>query len=80
MFCSQYLDNERILKYKYRWLEADRSLDDGKLNVKELMDFRHPEQSERLISELVKDFINSLGMCYQYYAQLSLISKEFFFA
>ena len=54
-------DNERILKYRYRWVDADVEPTDDKLDINEMMNFRHPEQSKLSIKRLVTDLVDNVG-------------------
>jgi hypothetical protein len=54
-------ERERLIRYKFRWAEADEEPQDNKLSVDEMKDFRHPEQSTKMIVRMAKDIIENLG-------------------
>ncbi|XP_022339214.2 45 kDa calcium-binding protein-like [Crassostrea virginica] len=55
-------DNERdqLVRYKFKWTDADISPIDNKLDKKEFFSFRHPEHSPQLIENMILTIINSL--------------------
>lgn len=55
------VERERLIRYKFRWAEADDEPQDNKLSVDEMKDFRHPEQSSKMIIRMAKDIIDNLG-------------------
>ena len=57
------LDRERLIRYKFRWAEADEEPQDNQLTINEMQDFRHPEQSSKMIIRMAKDIIENLGIC-----------------
>jgi len=58
-----WLDRERLIRYKFRWAEADEEPQDNQLTLSEMQDFRHPEQSSKMIIRMAKDIIENLGKC-----------------
>jgi len=58
-----WLDQERLIRYKFRWAEADEEPQDNQLTISEMQDFRHPEQSSKMIVRMAKDIIENLGIC-----------------
>lgn len=52
-------EKERIIRYKFRWAEADEEPQDNRLTFHELMNFRHPEQSQTMLVRMVKDLIDN---------------------
>lgn len=59
--CSSFLDQEKIETEIEEWHEADRDPKDGQLSQHEFLAFRHPEHSEVMLNEMVKDILRSLG-------------------
>jgi len=58
-----WLDRERLIRYKFRWAEADEEPQDNQLTISEMQNFRHPEQSSKMIIQMAKDIIENLGIC-----------------
>jgi len=58
-----WLDRDRLIRYKFRWAEADEEPQDNRLTISEMQDFRHPEQSSKMIIRMAKDIIENLGIC-----------------
>jgi len=56
------VDRERLIRYKFRWAEADEEPQDNRLTIHEMQDFRHPEQSSKMIVRMAKDIIENLGV------------------
>ena len=52
-----------LIRYKFKWTDADQDVD-NKLTVKEFLAFRHPEQSEQALDNMLSTIINSLGMIF----------------
>jgi len=52
-----------LIRYKFRWAEADDEPQDNQLTISEMQDFRHPEQSSKMIVQMAKDIIDNLGIC-----------------
>jgi Ca2+-binding EF-hand superfamily protein len=53
-------ERERLIRYKFRWAEADEDPQDNQLTVEEMRNFRHPEQSSKMIIRMAKDIIDNL--------------------
>ena len=56
-------DRERLIRYKFRWAEADEEPQDNQLTISEMQNFRHPEQSSKMIVRMARDIIENLGIC-----------------
>ncbi len=54
-------DKGRLIRYKFRWAEADEDPQDNQLNLEEFKSFRHPEQSPKMLKRMVQDILDSLG-------------------
>lgn len=52
-------EKEQLIRYKFRWAEADEEPQDDRLTFHELMNFRHPEQSKRMLVRMVRDLIEN---------------------
>ena len=50
-----------LIRYKFKWTDADIDVD-NKLSEKEFLAFRHPEQSEQALDNMLSTIINSLGI------------------
>ena len=61
MFLSFVTDKEEIIRFKFRWAEADEEPQDNKLHAGEFRNFRHPEQSLAMTDHLVDEIIDNLG-------------------
>ena len=61
MFLSLVTDKEEIIRFKFRWAEADEEPQDNKLHAGEFRNFRHPEQSLAMTDHLVDEIIDNLG-------------------
>ena len=57
-----FAERERLIRYKFRWAEADEAPQDNMLSVEEMKNFRHPEQSSKMIVRMAKDIIENLGI------------------
>lgn len=68
-------DRERLIRYKFRWAEADEEPQDNQLTISEMQDFRHPEQSSKMIVRMAKDIIENLD-----HDEDGIITKEEFVA
>lgn len=55
------LAKETLIRYKFRWAEADEEPQDNKLSWQEFASFRHPEQSKAMMDRMVAEIIESLG-------------------
>lgn len=55
-----YEEREQLIKYKFKWTDADNDPMDNKLTQKEFLAFRHPEQSEQALNNMVKTIMESL--------------------
>jgi len=53
-------DQEKIETEIEEWHEADQDPKDGQLSQHEFLAFRHPEHSELMLNEMVKDIMRSL--------------------
>ncbi|XP_046579478.1 45 kDa calcium-binding protein-like [Haliotis rubra] len=51
---------EELVRYKFRWTDADIDPADNQLNKTEFLGFRHPEQSDKTISTMVYSIMNSM--------------------
>jgi len=60
-----WLDRERLIRYKFRWADADEE-QDNQLTISEMQNFRHPEQSSKMIVRMAKDIIENLGTCFTF--------------
>ena len=54
-------DKEQLIRYKFRWAEADDDPQDNQLNMDEFKSFRHPEQSRNMLTKMVQDILDNLG-------------------
>jgi len=54
-------EREQIIRYKFKWSEADIDPTDNKLNKDEFLAFRHPEQSSQALGHMVRAILESLG-------------------
>ena len=61
-FFLLWLDRERLIRYKFRWADADDEPQDNQLTISEMQDFRHPEQSSKMIVRMAKDIVENLGL------------------
>ena len=55
------LDKEQLIRYKFRWAEADDEPQDNQLHIDEFKAFRHPEQSRNMLTKMVQDILDNLG-------------------
>ncbi|XP_045163180.2 45 kDa calcium-binding protein-like isoform X1 [Mercenaria mercenaria] len=55
-----YEEREQLIKYKFKWTDADMPPMDNKLTKEEFLAFRHPEQSEQALHNMVKTIMESL--------------------
>lgn len=53
-------DRDQLVRYKFRWTDAEQMPMDNKLNKEEFLAFRHPEQSKLSMVKMVEMIINSL--------------------
>lgn len=53
-------DKERLIRYKFKWAEADDDPQDNKLTLEEFRSFRHPEQSKVMLNRMVQDILDNL--------------------
>ena len=60
MCCA--VDREKLVRFKFRWSEADRDPQDNVLSIDEFKAFRHPEQSKHMLDNMVTDIVASLGL------------------
>lgn len=63
--CNLLLERDQLVRYKFKWTDADISPIDNKLDKKEFFSFRHPEHSPQLIENMILTIINSLGMTHE---------------
>lgn len=52
-------ERDMLIRYKFKWTDADQDVD-NKLTEKEFLAFRHPEQSEQALDNMLSTIINSL--------------------
>ena len=52
---------EELIRYKFRWSDADAEPMDNELTREEFMSFRHPEQSEKTLNNMVVSILNGIG-------------------
>lgn len=64
-FSLFFTEREQLIRYKFKWTDADTDPMDNKLTKEEFLAFRHPEQSEQALAHMVKTIIDSLGTCTQ---------------
>jgi len=55
-----FTEREALVRYRYRWSDADKN-SDQKLDRNEFMTFRHPEQSNLTMANMVHTIMNGLG-------------------
>lgn len=53
-------DKDLLISYKFKWTDADHNPTDNRLSKAEFMIFRHPEQSQRSLDNLVKNVLNGI--------------------
>ncbi|XP_062622272.1 45 kDa calcium-binding protein-like [Saccostrea cucullata] len=53
-------ERDQLVRYKFKWTDADIDPIDNKLDKKEFFSFRHPEQSPQLVENMIMSIINSL--------------------
>lgn len=63
--CNLLLERDQLVRYKFKWTDADISPIDNKLDKKEFFSFRHPEHSPQLIENMILTIINSLGKTHE---------------
>ena len=63
---NKFADREKLIRYKFKWTDADIDPMDNKLSKKEFLAFRHPEQSEQALENMLKTIIQSLGKTIHY--------------
>ena len=61
MFNLYFVDKEQLIRYKFRWAEADDDPQDNQLTIDEFKSFRHPEQSRNMLTKMVQDILDNLG-------------------
>jgi hypothetical protein len=54
-------EKDQLIRYKFRWSEADEDPQDNRLTMEEFKNFRHPEQSKTMMNHMVKDILSNLG-------------------
>jgi len=55
-------EREQLIRYKFKWTDADTDPMDNQLTKEEFLAFRHPEQSLQSLEHMVKTILESLGM------------------
>lgn len=55
---------EELIRYKFRWTDADAEPMDNALTREEFMSFRHPEQSEKTLNNMVISIMSGIGECH----------------
>ncbi|ESN92198.1 hypothetical protein HELRODRAFT_89801 [Helobdella robusta] len=55
-------DKESLIRYRFRWVDADEEGEFGALNLRELINFRHPEQSPLMIQKMALDLLEKFDM------------------
>ena len=61
-FCPVYLqDREHLIRYKFKWADAEKEPVDNQLTLAEFQAFRHPESSKQMLVQMVEDIVDSLG-------------------
>lgn len=55
-------EKEKLIRYKFRWAEADEGSIDGQLDKVEMMNFRHPEQSPSMIKRVATDLLENFDI------------------
>ncbi|KAL5015183.1 hypothetical protein ScPMuIL_009453 [Solemya velum] len=53
-------DRDQLIKYKFRWTDADKPPMDNKLGKYEFLAFRHPEQSPQALEQMMNAIFGSL--------------------
>ena len=56
-----FSERDQLVRYKFRWTDADTSPVDNKLSKEEFLSFRHPEQSPLMLENMLQTILNSLG-------------------
>ncbi|KAL8574853.1 hypothetical protein ACOMHN_044875 [Nucella lapillus] len=51
---------EELIRYKFRWTDADTDPVDNELTREEFMSFRHPEQSEKTLKNMVVSIMGGI--------------------
>lgn len=51
---------EELIRYKFRWSDADMDPTDNELTREEFMSFRHPEQSEKTLNNMVVSIMGGI--------------------
>ncbi|XP_076472750.1 45 kDa calcium-binding protein-like [Babylonia areolata] len=51
---------EELIRYKFRWADADTEPMDNELTKEEFMSFRHPEQSEKTLNNMVVSILGGI--------------------
>lgn len=51
---------DKIIRYRFRWSEADEEPQDNRLSEKEFLAFMHPEHSGKMLETWVKDIMRGL--------------------
>ncbi len=59
---TPFSDKEQLIRYKFRWADADEDPQDNQLTDEEFKSFRHPEQSPNMLKRMVQDITDNLGM------------------
>ncbi|KAL3861355.1 hypothetical protein ACJMK2_007391 [Sinanodonta woodiana] len=53
-------EREKLIRYKFKWTDADQYPIDNKLSESEFFAFRHPEQSPQTLKSMLQTVMNSL--------------------
>ncbi|KAK3105428.1 hypothetical protein FSP39_025085 [Pinctada imbricata] len=53
-------ERDQLVRYKFRWTDADTDPVDNKLSKTEFLSFRHPEQSKLMLENMLQTLLNSL--------------------
>ncbi|KAK3602731.1 hypothetical protein CHS0354_017173 [Potamilus streckersoni] len=53
-------EREQLIRYKFKWTDADQDPIDNKLSESEFFAFRHPEQSPQTLKTMLQSIMNSL--------------------
>ena len=64
--CMCCTEKERLIRYKFRWAEADEEPQDNQLTLQEFASFRHPEQSVSMLERMVAEIVDNLGQSISY--------------
>ena len=51
-----------MIRYKFKWSDADNEPLDNQLTIEEFMSFRHPEQSEKTLNNMVSSIMSGIDI------------------